>query len=59
MKTQTNTKSQTSFYLSEKDLKKIKKLQEIYDVRSASELIRILIQDEIDRVKKYEELMMN
>lgn len=50
-------KTQTSFYLSEKDNKKIEKLKQVYDVKSASELVRILINDEHERVKKYEEML--
>lgn len=50
-------KTQKSFYLSEKDNRKIEKLKKLYDVKSASELIRILIDDEFKRVKMYEEML--
>ena len=46
----------TSIYLSEKDKNRIKKLCEIYEVRGTSELIRILVENEIARINYYKEL---
>ena len=50
-------KTQTSIYLSEKDIRKTKELVAKYDLGSASELVRMLIDKEYTTMKKYEEIL--
>ena len=52
-------KKSTSLYLSDKDIKKIEKLKEVYETENTSELVRILIQEEITRIQKYQNLNIN
>lgn len=49
-------KSQTSIYLSDKDKKRLKTLQEAYETDNVSELIRKLIEQEVERIRFYREL---
>lgn len=51
-------RTSTSISLSEKDKQKIKELIKIYDVESLSELVRILVQQEIERINFYREKNM-
>lgn len=51
-------KQSTSIYLSDKDKKRMERLLEIYEVRSMSELIRILVEKETERINYYKELNM-
>lgn len=49
-------KQSTSISLSDKDRKRLKELLTVYDLESASELIRLLIEQEYNTVNKYREL---
>lgn len=51
-------RTSTSISLSEKDKDKAKKLMKIYDAESLSELFRILIAAELERVVFYQNLQM-
>lgn len=51
-------RTSTSISLSEKDKAKIKELIKIYDVESLSELLRILVQQEMERINFYREKNM-
>ena len=50
-------KKQTSIYLSEKDIKIIEELKEIYECESTTSLVRMLIRDELNNVNKYKNLI--
>lgn len=50
-------KTQTSVYLSDKDIKKLKELKSLYEADSVSELLRIIINNEYDLMAKYKELI--
>lgn len=52
-------KRQSSVYLSEKDFKKVEKLKEVYEAESLGALVKILIDNEITNVQKYENLNLN
>lgn len=44
---------QTTIYLSEKDLKRIDMCKEIYETTKTSDIIKILIKQEAERIMKY------
>lgn len=46
----------TSINLSEKELKKLKELQEAYECDSISGIVRVLLNDEYSRMQKYHEM---
>lgn len=50
-------KTQSSIYLSEKDMKKVRELVKYYDSQSASELYRTLINNEYNQLLKYKEMI--
>lgn len=44
---------QTTIYLSEKDLKRMDKIKDIYETSKTSDIIKILIREEYERISKY------
>lgn len=44
---------QTSIYLTEKDLKRLELCKEVYETNKTTDIIRILIKEEYERIKKY------
>lgn len=46
----------TSINLSDKEMRKLKKLKEAYECDSNSEIIRLLVNDEFNRMQKYHEM---
>lgn len=49
----------TSINLSDKELKNLESLKEAYECDSNSEAVRLLIKEEMERVRKYHELNIN
>ncbi len=48
---------QTSIYLSDKDLARLEKCKEIYETSKTSDIIKILIKEEYERIKKYTDVL--
>lgn len=46
---------QTSIYLSEKDLIRLEKCKEIWETPKTSDIIKLLIKQEYERIKRYKE----
>lgn len=46
---------QTTIYLSEKDIKRLEKCKEIWESKSNSDIIKILIKEEYERIKRYQD----
>ena len=44
---------QTTIYLTEKDLKRLEKCKEIWETPKTCDIIKILIKEEYERIKKY------
>ena len=44
---------QTSIYLTEKDLKRLELCKEVWETNKTTDIIRILIKEEYERIKKY------
>lgn len=51
--------SNTSVRLSDKDIKKLKDIQEAYEINSFSEMIRVLIRQEHERIIFYKDLNLH
>lgn len=49
-------KTQTSIYMSDKDMKKFKELKKYYEAESGSELFRIMLNNEWQQAQKYKEI---
>lgn len=50
-------KTQTSIYMSDKDMKKFKELKKQYQADSGSELFRIILNNEWQQYQKYKEII--
>lgn len=48
---------QINVILSEKDIKKLNKIKEAYDIQKNGETLRILIREEYSNILKYEEML--
>lgn len=44
---------QTTIYLTDKDLKRLELCKEIWETSKNTDIIKILIKEEYDRIKKY------
>lgn len=44
---------QTTIYLTDKDLKRLEAVKEIWETNKTTDIIKILIKEEYDRIKKY------
>lgn len=44
---------QTTIYLSDKDQKRLDLIKEIYETSKNTDIIKILIKEEYDRIRKY------
>lgn len=44
---------QTTIYLSDKDKKRLDLIKEIYETSKNTDIIKILIKEEYDRIRKY------
>lgn len=44
---------QTTIYLSEKDIARLDKCKEIYETNKTCDIIKMLIKEEYERIKKY------
>lgn len=49
-------KKQTSVYLSDKDNRKLEVIKKTYETENTSEILRVLIDNEYETIKKYQEL---
>lgn len=48
---------QTTIYLSDKDMKRLELVKELFETNKTNEVIKILIKEEYDRIKKYRDLI--
>lgn len=46
---------QTSIYLSEKDLARLEKCKEVWETPKNTDIIKLLIKQEYERIKRYKE----
>lgn len=46
---------QTTIYLTDKDLKRLDLCKEIWETNKTTDIIKILIKEEYERIKKYRE----
>lgn len=55
MKGGETVEKQTSIYLTEKDLKRLEIIKNLYETTKNTDAIKILIKEEYDRIKKYKD----
>ena len=48
---------QTSVYLSDKDLKRLDKIKEVWETNKNTDAIKTLIKEEYERIKRYQDLI--
>lgn len=53
MKGGENMEKQTSIYLTEKDLKRLEACKEVWETNKNTDIIKILIKQEYERIKRY------
>lgn len=44
---------QTTIYLTERDLKRLEAIKETWETTKTSDMIKVLIREEFDRIQKY------
>lgn len=48
---------QTTIYLSDKDTKRLDLIKEVYETSKTNEILKTLIKEEYERIKKYRDLI--